>query len=547
MKVTFAVLSLALFAQHTIAAWSLSKAIYDKWHESELERWLSDHNIPYPSPSDRKDLQNRVKENWESYAVSPYQSWDTRQQVDWLSRKGVEVSDKQAQNKDWLVAEIKKKWYDTEADAEEEYGDVKNWLFDTWTDSQLKSFLDYHGIPSPHPRTRDALLSTARSNYATIAQKAGETAAYPGDWVYSTWSDSDLKSWLDSHGYSVPQGSKRNELIAAVRRNSRLAKLKFNDVKDSVADSIFESWSDSQLKEWFDKNDIAVPQNGKRDELLALARKHKASLTGDTFSASVTSAYGAATSKVGEQFTGATDAAYNTASDAYHSAADYAMSTWSDSRLKAYLDSRGVPVPQNGKRDELLAKARLHKHKAANLYNAWTFDTWTVDNLKAWLKKHGQAASDTVSEKTPTPPSREELVSSASAYYASASASGGSAYASVTSALAQATDAAKDTTFETWSDSDLKSYLDSYGVKTYQGTTKNEMIAKARRCAQIFKDGWTQETAWQRFQRQGWSTFNTLRYYLGIGPSVASDKTTAAASSASSAASSATSRVKNEL
>lgn len=62
-----------------------------------------------------------------------------------------------------------------------------------WTESQLKSFLDRHGIPNPNPRTRDALLSTARDNYQTVADKLGENAAYPGNWLYETWSESDLK------------------------------------------------------------------------------------------------------------------------------------------------------------------------------------------------------------------------------------------------------------------------------------------------------------------------------------------------------------------
>lgn len=35
-----------------------------------------------------------------------------------------------------------------------------------------------------------------------------------------------------------------------------------------------------------------------------------------------------------------------------------AFDTWSESELKAYLDSYGVPVPQNSKIDELRAEAR---------------------------------------------------------------------------------------------------------------------------------------------------------------------------------------------
>lgn len=47
---------------------------YNKWHETELERWLSDHDVPYPTPADRKDLENLVKDNWQANVVTPLQS-----------------------------------------------------------------------------------------------------------------------------------------------------------------------------------------------------------------------------------------------------------------------------------------------------------------------------------------------------------------------------------------------------------------------------------------------------------------------------------------
>lgn len=59
----------------------------------------------------------------------------------------------------------------------------------------------------------------------------------------------------------------------------------------------------------------------------------------------------------------------------------------------------------------------------------------------------------------------------------------------MTSYLAASTDAVKDSTFDTWSDSELKSYLDSYGIKNYQGSTTNELKAMARRNAQYFRHG----------------------------------------------------------
>lgn len=148
--------------------------------------------------------------------------------------------------------------------------------------------------------------------------------------------------------------------------------------------------------------------------------------------------------------------------------------------MKAYLDSRGVPVPQKSKKDELLAAVRLHKHKASTGYNAWTFDTWTSANLKKYLASSGNKAAEKAGNQADA--TREQLVSAAQDAYASASSTGGSAYASVTSYLATQTDAAKDSAFDTYSESELKNYLDSYGVKVPQGSTKASLSS-----VEIFK------------------------------------------------------------
>jgi len=502
-------LVVALAAESAVASTWFSKAAYNKWHETELERWLSDHDIPYPKAADRKELENLVKENWQTAVASPYAKWDSNQIQAYLSEKGQEAEATAAANKDTLLSKIKSSWYETEDQAGDAWHSVKDWILDSWTDSQLKAFLDKHGIPCPQPRKRDVLLATARDNYDSIAKKAGETTAYPGNWLYETWSESDLKAWLDERGIPVPQPTTRDKLIAQVRRNSRLASLKAKasgsqasasassaaaSAKESLSDAVLDTWSDSQLKEFFDKNGIKVPQGSKRNELVALARKHRASFTGDTVASSASSIgseaassassyWGAATSKAGNQAAKATDDVKLKAEDLFNSA----IGTWSDTRLKAYLDSRGVPVPQNGKRDELLAQVRLQKHKAATGWSAWTFDTWTVDNLKKYLSTQGDKAAKKAAEKKDA--TREELVKQAQQNYAKASKSGGTAYASATSYLAQQTDSAKDATFDTWTDSDLKSYLDSYGIPVYQGTTTNELRALARRQYNYFKYG----------------------------------------------------------
>ena len=75
--------------------------------------------------------------------------------------------------------------------------------------------------------------------------------------------------------------------------------------------------------------------------------------------------------------------------------------------------------------------------------------------------------------------------------YTKASKAGGSNLASATSGMAQATGAAKENTFDKWSRSDLKAYLDSFGVPVYQGSNLNELRHAARRNARYFKYGTT--------------------------------------------------------
>lgn len=262
---------------------------------------------------------------------------------------------------------------------------------DSWSDSQLKAFLDRHAIPAPQPRRRDVLLKTARENYEAIAKKIGETAYYPGDWIYDQWTESDLKEWLDERGWPVPQPTTRDQLIASVRRNGRVASLQARSLaasasksadmaQASLSDAVFNAWSDSELKKFLDSNGVAVPQGTKRNELIALARKHRASLLNQAATASKSAAdfLGAATSRAGNEYAKATDDARLKANDAF----DTAVESWSNSRLKAFLDARGVPVPQANKRDELLAMVRANKHRMANQWNAWTFETWHTEQLK---------------------------------------------------------------------------------------------------------------------------------------------------------------------
>jgi len=325
MRFSLATLAtVALATQTATADWLSGKGgrtAYNKWHETELERWLSDHNVPYPTPADRKDLSDLVSKNWENNVAKPYNSWDASKLSNYLTSTGQEIKKGTEKNTESLLSQVQNAWHETADQANEAYGNTASWIFNTWTESQLKSFCDYHGIPNPSPRTRDSLLSVVRSNYQSAANKAGETAAYPGNWLYSQWSDSDLKTWCDERGIPVPQTGNRDSLIASIRRHSYVAAQEANkkynsatqqasNAQESLSNQLLESWSDSQVKEWLDKNGIPVPQGSKRNELSALARKHSARLAGTDVKNQAASAYGAATSSAGNYYAQATDDSY---------------------------------------------------------------------------------------------------------------------------------------------------------------------------------------------------------------------------------------------
>lgn len=314
-----------------------------------------------------------------------------------------------------------------------------------------------------------------------------------------------------------------------MRRNSRLAYLKSQEqlnsatqsasaAYESLTDFVIDSWTESQLKEFADKNGIPVPQGTKANELRKLIRKHKADFQGDTVSGTAGSIIGAATSKVAQ----ATDAASMAAQDAFNSA----VNAWSDTRLKSYLDARGVPVPQASKTDELRALVRKHAHKAANGYSIWTFDDYTVENLRDYLKSNGDAAAKKVADKSGA--TRDELVSAVQSSYASASSAGGDTYASITSYLAASTASAKSNAFDTWSESDLKSYLDSYGVPVPQGSTLNELKAYARKQSTYWRYGTNSpsSTAYAKISQSIQGTWDWILSELGAGKRVA-EKTAA--------------------
>jgi hypothetical protein len=210
---------------------------------------------------------------------------------------------------------------------------------------------------------------------------------------------------------------------------------------------------------------------GKDAYLVASASASSAaSVAYDTASSILTKATDSAASAASNYGSQATDYAGKKKDEAF----DAALNSWSETRLKSFLDARGVPVPQNGKIDELRAAVRHNAHKAKVHagFSDSVFDAWSTEQLQEWLGKKAKGT-------------RNELIASAKKNYATASAKGGDQWSSLTVQGAKAT----GYLFDSWSDSDLKSFLDSYGVPVPQGSKRNELIAAARRNSRYFTQG----------------------------------------------------------
>lgn len=168
--------------------------------------------------------------------------------------------------------------------------------------------------------------------------------------MYDSWSDSELKAWLDERGIPAPQTGKRDKMIASVRRNAYVASHDAQNYASSASKSaasaqqtlsnaVFDAWSDSEIKAWADKNGINVPQGSNRNELLSIARKNTAKLTGDNVPESAKSAYGAATSSAGNQYAKASQQASTQGNNLLAQASSYANHYFTEAQIALGLQT----------------------------------------------------------------------------------------------------------------------------------------------------------------------------------------------------------------
>ncbi|KAL1745325.1 hypothetical protein HDZ31DRAFT_73636 [Schizophyllum fasciatum] len=338
---------LALATTATASWWSSEEPEYNKWSTKQLKQYLEENDIAVPSGTlSEAELRERVKANWHGAAA-------------------------------WT--------YDQYASAQQAFANVRDSTFDTWDESRLREWLAEQGVVEPKgPREKLVLLAKQRyrsytnaaSSYASQATAAGydasaSVASYAAqatndvaraiddskDYVYSTWDDTRLKSYLVENGYLKSNEQKRRDELLAMMR----------DAYAKVTNPIWEAWTDSYIHEWLTTHRI-LPSTDSIPSRQELADKM--------------SIY-------------------------YYDTKDNVYSTWSDSELKSWLVSHGViKSDAQATRDKLLA---LVQDNYANAQDT-IWSSWSDGDLRSYLIEHGYLKSDEQKK-------REELINLVSSKY----------------------------------------------------------------------------------------------------------------------------------
>ena len=115
------------------------------------------------------------------------------------------------------------------AKAAKKFDDTKDYIFSTWDDNQLRSWLETHDVIStPAPTGRAALLNNVRVAYLKAT-----------DPIYEAWSTSSLHDWLVEHGVVQPEPTARDKLLDLMKSN-------YFDAKDTA----YSRWKDSEMRDW---------------------------------------------------------------------------------------------------------------------------------------------------------------------------------------------------------------------------------------------------------------------------------------------------------
>lgn len=257
------------------------------------------------------------------------------------------------------------------------------------------------------------------------------------------------------------------------------------DTTGHVKAAVIESWDPDSLREWVKAHGLTVPQTS--EELLAIATENRDLLLQDIKDyATAGHLTSTAILDKGKEF--------------YESAASTLGEYWSDSRLKDFLDARGIQLPEVPSREQLLEKISQFRESLPTVpAGKFWFDSWSKDELAETLGALGENIEGT----------RKELAERLWDSYHEGLKEGQQKSRDLFKKLDKWRSAYS---FDKWSVDDLKEYLSEFGGQV-QGT-KDELVASARESYNEFVYGSKKEPLKHRLNRQAHDAFSIVKESL---------------------------------
>ena len=146
---------------------------------------------------------------------------------------------------------------------QDNYYDTKSYVYSTWSNNELKSWLIKNGyLKSKEEKTRDELLNLLDKYYT----KSREV-------VISSWNDVDLHKWAVNNGLIKSDAEVKRQQL------EKIAHEKY-DKLTSVAQP-YIAWSDARLRGWLRSHAPDAAKVAKtRNELISQVRKHYVDVQG---------------------------------------------------------------------------------------------------------------------------------------------------------------------------------------------------------------------------------------------------------------------------
>jgi hypothetical protein len=326
------------------------KPAYNSWSKSELEAWLRLHNLPVPETSTKNELNQIVKENWDTTAT-----WTQDQ------------------------------YYN----AQKAFADVKDDAFDSWSESRLREFLLEQGVISPKG-TREQLSLMAKQKYRAYSNAASSFASSASASATSVASRASASASTAIYGDTAYQMSASMTSIAAQ------ATREANRIMDDTKDYVYSTWDDNRLRTFLEeKGVIRTKAEVRRDEMLKMMR--------NAYNKSNDAVWNAwSDSYIREWLVGhniikgsqePTTREYYTDQmiKYYYDINDRVYSTWNDADLKGWLVNHGIVKSEAQIEREKLLKL-MEDHYAQAHDTIWS--AWSDSAMREWLIEHNFVRSD---------------------------------------------------------------------------------------------------------------------------------------------------------